>query len=244
MLLQKLPRLLSIEEVVQTCRLDINDPTMPNKIARFVKIMGDNRLYRRFRRMGTVGSIDTVNPATQSTAQMAWSIARSASVASGLPTALSITGPGNGATQVRQPVSYTYGSSGVGAINQLCQVIMNSTSIAASGTNNFAMDVITNLLGEATATVSAVKELWIELLTTTQGGGANASSITMGDHATNAWAAILGATGTYDLASGGMWHHQDQSSAGLTVAAGDKLKTVNNDGANAATVRVTVFGFK
>ena len=106
------------------------------------------------------------------------------------------------------------------------------------------MDVVPNVLGEATATFSHIKEMWIELLTVAQGGGASASGVTMGDHATNAWAALLGATGTYALTSGGMWHHQDQSSAGLAVTGGDLLKTVNGDSVNAASLRITLFGCK
>lgn len=230
-------RPISAEELIRSGVLGVGVLDMPTRLARFINHMSRRDVFRPNRRIGSVGSIDTINPATSSGVAMAWDVAQT----SGVPVALRSAGPTQGTTTVRQAVNYTYGSSGVGAINQVAQV---TTTVGAGAISNIAMDVIQNVLGQATATFSAIKELWIELLTTTQGGGANASQITMGAHATNPWSGILSATGTYKVASGGMWHHQDQSSAGLTVTAGDFLKTVNNDGANAASVRMTVFGFK
>jgi hypothetical protein len=233
-------RAVSIEELIRSGCLVSGDLDMPSKLARFFQTM-NRRLYRPNVRLGAVGSIDSLGGNTITGIALSWGAIRSA----GVPAPIPSNGPTAGVTTQRQNVQYTFNSSGVGAINQIAQ---NTTTIGAGATSNIAMDVITNVLGEATATFSAIKELWIELLTNAQGAaqaaGQESSQVTMGNHATNAWAAILGATGTYKLASAGLWHHQDQSSAGLTVTAGDFLKTVNNDGSKAASLRMTVFGFK
>ena len=77
-----------------------------------------------------------------------------------------------------------------------------------------------------------------------QGAGATSSGILMGDHASLAWAPILGATGTYLLGAGGLWHHQDQTPGGLATVGTDVIKTVNQDSGHIATVRITAFGLK
>jgi len=158
------------------------------------------------------------------------------------------TGPGSaknvaGSRQINQ-TSYSLGT-GTGAANQ---VMIGLISIAGGATSNFLLNASTQLNcidGTATPTLSKIKYMCIELLSATQtdqdgNAGTAASSITLGDHATNAWAGILGATGTYTISNGGKWTAEDD--AGISVTVGDILKTVNNDGAITAKVMVSIIG--
>ena len=229
-------RRFSVEEMLD---MGIGDRSIPRAwVPSIIANMARQRFVRRGRR-GTVGNITDVTGATQGGLIQTWGATRGTST--GIPAAFTVSNP-NGTTTSRQTVNYTYGSSGATAINQIVQT---TGTIGTSATVNFNMVTwADNVIGDASATLTAVKEWWWELLTVAQGGGATASDVTLGDHATNAWAPILGATGTYAIKAGGMWHHQDQSSAGLAVTAGDLLKSVNNDASNIATYRVTAFGYK
>ncbi len=242
MLMELTPDFL-VESLIRTGRLTMNDRFMPTKLALFLETMKkQRRMIRRGRRQGVVGSIDTIAAATTSQLALSWD----ASITTGLPAALRTSGPNAlTVTNLRQPVSYTLGTSGVGKINQVAQrtytIGVNPTVVD--------VDMVTwakNVVNDTSATFSAYKEIWIELLTAAQGGGtvASASSITMGNHATNPWDNVLSATGLYTLKSGGLWLMQDQTSAGIGVTAGDLLSTLNNDASNIASVRMTAFGFK
>lgn len=244
MLMQVMPTFqLNAAQLIGAGIIPIGDYHFPSKLAKFVDGMRleyakDLKRCRKNRRLGVLGNIDTVNSATSSALAIQWDVARS----SGLPTALRAVGPTNGTTTSRQQVNYTFNTTGAGTINQVAQ---RTVTIGTSATSNIDMVTWTvNVVGDASATFSAYREIWIELLTTTQGGGASASSILMGNHATNAWDNVLSATGTYTLASGGIWLMQDQTTAGIGVTAGDLLKTVNNDASNAASVRMTAVGYK
>lgn len=132
-------------------------------------------------------------------------------------------------------------------VDQVNQPLVTTVSIAAGATNNFDLSgVMTNVVGDAAATLSAIKHILVELISTTQDStnGTACSSITIGNHATAAWVGPFGATGTYTIVNGGYWAHEDPSAAGLAVTAttADILKIVNNDGAVAAYVRITILG--
>lgn len=139
---------------------------------------------------------------------------------------------------------WSYGT-GVDSGNQ---ILTTAVSIAASGTNSFDLSgALTNIAGDSSATLSAVKAIMVELLTSAQDStnGTACSSITIGADATNPWLAPFDAgTGTYTIKSGGRWFHEDPTAAGLAVTAGtgDILQIVNNDGAVAAYVRITILG--
>jgi hypothetical protein len=232
MLLRKLPP-ISVEQLIRS-GLPIGFRSMPTVLASY---LAEANRPRRSRRLGVVGNIDDLGGNTYSNIQIRWSALR----ATGLPNTIVANQPNDSATAARQQLTYTFGT-GVGQINQIAQL---TQTVGTSATVNFAIDVwLKNVIGDASATFSAIKELWIELLTVAQGGGASASQVTFGNHATNAWAALLGATGTYVLKTGGMWHHQDQTAGGLSITTGDFLKMVNDDGANIASVRLTAFGLK
>lgn len=235
-------RMPNAEEIIRAGIIPIGRRDTAPRLAAFLDQMKRNRAWNPRRRLGTVGSISTVGGQTQGGLVQAWYVTgqptglQAPIVSQGIPPTASPAARGN--------VTYTYGSSGATAINQIMQVVFTVTN----GTpNSFAMDTWTgylSVLNDSAPTCSAVKEWTVELLTVAQGGGATASAVVCGDAASNAWAGILSSTGTYTIASGGLWHHQDQTSAGIAVVASNVLKIANSDSSNIATLRITMFGFK
>jgi hypothetical protein len=247
-MLVKTIRALTVAELIQAGCLQTGDMDMPQKLASFMQ-RNRSSVQRRFIRPGVVtGNIASINSPTSSSISLAWDVTRTAGLPVGAPGRF--VGPLNSdPKRIRSPVSYTFVSGAPALPTDINQIAQVNQAVAATATVNFAMDVIANnVIGDASATFTKIKELWIELLTNAQGAtelsGAEASDVTMGNHATNAWAGVLGATSTYNVKLGGMWHHQDQSIAGTAVTAGDFLKTVNNDSTKNATLRITLFGLK
>ena len=74
--------------------------------------------------------------------------------------------------------------------------------------------------------------------------GTACTSITIGNHASAAWVAPFGASGTYVIKNGGHWEHEEPTAGGVAITAttADLLKIVNDDSVNAAFVRITVLG--
>lgn len=157
-----------------------------------------------------------------------------------------ITGGTNsiiGGIDVSKSKTWTLGT----AADQVNQPLITTLSIAGGATENFDLSgVLTNIVGDATAALSAIKHICIELISVAQDStnGTACSSITIGNHATAAWIAPFGAAGTYTIVNGGYWAHEDPSAAGVAVTAttADIIKIVNNDGAVAAYVRITILG--
>jgi len=179
-----------------------------------------------------LGAIDSFSGQVLTQQSMTWNPTKS----TGVPNPGTFSG-----AFPRGSTTYGYGSSGVGNINQIFQYTL---TVGAGATNNLTLHgTQTNAVGDLLATLTAIKEIKVELLNTSQGGGANATSISLGNAGANPWAGPFGTTGVYTLNSGDMWAHQDLSSAGKAVAATSVLKILNNDGSNAASVRITIFGF-
>lgn len=153
------------------------------------------------------------------------------------------TDPINGAVTVAKSKSWTLGT----AADQVSQPITTTVAIAAGATSNLDLSgLLSNVVGDALATLSAIKHILIELISVAQDGtnGTACSGITIGNHATAAWVGPFGATGTYVIKNGGYWAHEEPTAAGVAVVAttADLIKIVNNDGAVAAFVRVTILG--
>jgi stage V sporulation protein SpoVS len=237
-MLLKIPPRVSAEQLIRSGVLFYGDRDFPSTLARF---LATRKPRRRYSRPGVVGNIDGIGAATASQLALAWAASRAA----GLPNTINATGPNSAlATNLRQPVKYTIGTTGAGTINQVAQKTILVTNGAPQ---NVTMDIWPfNVIGDVNATFSAIREMWIELLSIAQGGGASASDITLGGHATNAWSAVLtpGATALYKLKLAGLWLIQDQTAVGLPITAGDFLKILNNDAGNIASVRMTAVGYK
>lgn len=148
-----------------------------------------------------------------------------------------------GEIAVSKSKSWTVGT----AVDQISQALTTTVSIAGGATNNFDLvGNMTNVVGDASAPLTGIKSILIELINVAQDAtnGTACTGITIGNHATAAWVAPFGATGTYVIKSGGYWHHEEPTAGGVAVTAttADILKIVNNDGAVAAYVRITIIG--
>lgn len=147
-----------------------------------------------------------------------------------------------GGVDIQKSKTWTLGT----AVDTVSQILTTTLSIAASATNNFDLVAsLTNVVGDSSATLTGIKFILVELLTSSQhASGTACTSITIGNHGSAAWVAPFGATGTYTIKSGGWWAHEDPTAAGVAITAttADLLKIVNDDATNAAFVRITVLG--
>lgn len=149
--------------------------------------------------------------------------------------------PNSGAANFAlKPGSFKLGNTPPGELNELYDQVL---TIAASGTDSLTLTgTLTDICNQTAGSLTKIVAMAIYLLPLTDpsGDGTACTSITLGDAASNAWAAILGATGTYKVQNGACWFHFDP--AGLTVGGTDVLKILNNDSSHAAAVRVVIFG--
>lgn len=148
-----------------------------------------------------------------------------------------------GAVEITKTTTWAFGTG----VTQFNQPLTTTVSIAGGATNNFDLaSSLTNVVGDASATLTGIKHILIELISVAQDAtnGTACTGITIGNHATAAWAAPFGATGTYAIKNGGYWAHEEPTAGGVVVTqtTADLIKIVNNDGAVAAYVRISVFG--
>ena len=133
------------------------------------------------------------------------------------------------------------------AANGANEFYFSIQSIAPSGSFSLDLSTFTDILNATGVVGVRVKAIQIELLSTTQDSvnGTNASSITIDGTAVNAllsqsfagW--LSTATAKFDIPNGGWLQFGCTNANGVTVDATHKvLKIVNNDGANAAAVKI------
>ena len=129
-----------------------------------------------------------------------------------------------------------------------------SQIMSIAGAGNTVLNLFTGLydvLGQSVS-FARVKSLRVRLLSLTDdptnggngAGGAGASSVTVGN-ATNPFVGPLGGTGpNVTLNPGDELYFRNVSAAGWTVSNGvnNNIQILNNDGANAAVVQVTIVG--
>ncbi len=174
-------------------------------------------------------------------AVFSWSVTGTApSAAYNAPTA---------ASTLSNKQSLVTGTSTAGQANQIYSGIQ---TIAASGTLAYDLSaVFTNVLGNAAATFARVKGVLIELLDAAQDAtnGTLCSSITLGNSGANDWieqshSGWLGsATSVFDVPNGGFVAFGVNNAGGVVVDATHKILNIhNNDGSNAAAVRITLIG--
>jgi len=113
-------------------------------------------------------------------------------------------------------------------------------SIAASGNLTVDLTSFTSLLNESSQSISKARIFVIKHESTS-----TASSITVGNAASNQWTfmGLSSATATLTFAPGDGMVLFSSSTAGMTVSGTNKnLKILNNDGVNAAIIRVFIAG--
>lgn len=139
-------------------------------------------------------------------------------------------------------VNFTLGS-GAGAINKIIDLYR---TIAASGTDNVDFTALTDLMGQATSALTSICAICIQHLSVAQDAtnGRSASSLTIGNAASNAWTGgFLSGTNTVPLANGQSLFVMDPSSGAMTIGSSSKiLKVLNADSVNAAGYRLTILG--
>lgn len=145
------------------------------------------------------------------------------------------------ATAVEQNYSTTNQFTSIGAGALAFNEIYCAVRTLAGGASE-TLDLyggLTNEIGD-TINFARIKSISIELLTTT-----TASSITVGNAASNPWTGPLGGTTpTITIRNGGFFAASCSDATGFTVtnASADSLKVLNNDGSNTATYRLTLIG--
>jgi hypothetical protein len=189
--------------------------------------------------LGVASAIESFNGNNYSSFGFTWSVQRSTGLPNTIPSAGNV-----GLTQT----AYTYAASGAKTYNQASSFTL---TIAASGTNNLLLAAPASqldVMGGSAPTFSAIRFLLIELLDTTQGGGANAATITIGNAASQKWVGgILTGSNVLTIPTGGRLQVEDPDSAGAMVVAlgtSDTLKILNDSSTLAASVRVTIVGYK
>lgn len=97
-----------------------------------------------------------------------------------------------------------------------------------------------NDLSGASVNFARVRELVIEIVDTTAG-----HDVTIGDAASNAWAPFLGATGTYVIFAGTIYHVADPNTVGSGVGAvvtGSSKALKLDPGSNTVVVNILIAG--
>lgn len=158
-------------------------------------------------------------------------------LASGEKTVTGFDAPISGNVDLTRGGSLSYGTTPP-AINEVISLI----ATLATGTLNLQLSgTYADICNQAAATLTKIVGLQISLLATADDSGLGSATtfITLGFHATLAWAPILGATGTYIITNGSTWWHYDP--AGLTVGATDVLKIVNGHAASAG-IQISFLG--
>lgn len=140
-------------------------------------------------------------------------------------------------------LNFSTGTNTAKAANQIASAIY---AIAASGNTVINLQSLTNVLGTASVALVRLKGILVRLLSVADDAvnGTACSSVTVGNAATNPNLLFLGGTTpTFTLNNGEHLEWSTPGAAGIAVSpSACNLKVLNNDGANAAAVQVSVIG--
>jgi hypothetical protein len=131
--------------------------------------------------------------------------------------------------------SVTLGSgTGVGKADKVYQA---RRTIAASGSEDLDLaGVLTDAFG-ASITFARVKGLFIAA------AAANSNNVVIGNATSNAWAALLNATGTLTLRPGAVLAGAaDTTTYAVTASTGDLLKVANSAGGSSVSYDICIVG--
>ncbi len=129
-------------------------------------------------------------------------------------------------------IAYTYGTDD----SKANKCYTADLTIAASATTSLDLDGSTmeDPYGD-TLTFTEIKAFRIYLID--ENNGSTDISVA-GDWVTT----IFGASTSYPLVKGSLWHHQDSQGLAVTASTGDVIAITNNDATNAASVGVQIIG--
>lgn len=138
---------------------------------------------------------------------------------------------------------------GTGAANAALggadELISFQSSISASSSLTIDLTSLTDILQTAGVNLARVKAYCFRLLNATDDPvyGTAASSVTIGNAASNSQQFNLSAAATFQAFTGGFWEYMDLRAAGFTVDGTHKsVKILNNDAVLAAEVQITLVG--
>lgn len=128
-----------------------------------------------------------------------------------------------------QRVQFTNGTGS----SQFNKVYTTTLTIAASGNGTVTLSSLTDAFGNA-LNLTKMNGLLIRHLSTSA-----ASSVTIGTGTTPLFGTQIAAL---PLVKGDAFAYESLAGYTVTAASADKIKVINLDGANSATVTVTIFG--
>jgi hypothetical protein len=146
------------------------------------------------------------------------------------------------ATTDDQSYNTTLSMGSIGAGSGAFDQVYTDVRTLAGGASE-TLDLYGSLVNAFNETINfaRIKSISVELLTTTL-----ATSITVGNAASDPWTGPLGGTTpTVTIRNGGFFAVGCTDATGIgtvTNASADKLKILNNDGAVTATYRITIIG--
>lgn len=139
-------------------------------------------------------------------------------------------------------------NNALGGANELASFVQ---SISASSSATIDLTSLTNILQATGVSLARVKAVVIRLLSATDDSviGTAASSITIGNNASNDWTSQSGtgwlgtATSTFVIPNGGVLAFATANAGGVLVDATHKIiKVANADASLAAKVQITLIG--
>ena len=152
-----------------------------------------------------------------------------------------------GSVALNRSTTYTYGTSAVDTINQAATYIFTATMNTT--TQMDLSGAITNLVGDTASTVTVIRWLLFELLSTTQDAtnGTAATSVAIQPGSSSAITTSplgSGATNSYTMENGDKWLIEKHNAGGITVTGGsaDNFAVINNDANDDAKLRITLLG--
>ncbi len=151
--------------------------------------------------------------------------------------ALTGLNPTTSAQTFQQTINWAFGVA-AGQVNE-AYVAVRTLAAGASETLDL-VGVLSGLFGQ-TISFARIKGILIALLTAPE----IASSITVGDAASDPWLGPLGGTTPMTtVTSGDCWQQTRSDATGWAVGggAGENLKVANDDGTNSATYLVALLG--
>ena len=157
-------------------------------------------------------------------------------------TGLSSTTGNAGANSKSQTYSNATANNALGGADEYFNYLI---TISASGTANIDLTSLIDILQTSGIALARLKAFQFQLLSLTDDpvNGTICTEITIGNAASNAQPLNIGATGTYQVFTGGSWSYFDQTAGGFVVDSTHKIiKIVNNDSSHVAAVRLQLTG--
>ena len=148
--------------------------------------------------------------------------------------------------QAPKSTTWAFGSSGADTVNQVLRFIFTATKNTTTSLD--LSGVTTNVTGETAVTLTKVKFMKLEYLTTSQdstNGTASTGNVSISPGAANPiTTSPLGTAEVYVMKPGDVWIMEKHDTGGFTVTGGsaDTFDFLHSDTSADAAIRVTIYG--